>query len=288
MGFFANVKRAMAESAARARAEQEALYQRMKQYYRGYDVFDDGVNSQYVSQLTSRITRNAFIKCLILGGGVTLCIFIGRNALPLVILIALILFFVFLTALVDISELIKILGNNYDAFGAMVTSHRVESHTSTDEDGHTTTTYTYFVSLNGIECRVSGGQYKKAPVGQYLHFVRVKGKYIRQDTFYFYPCDVSEEQYRIGQHYPAEELRLYRPAKGSGALTALCVLMVIGAVASTMYFVAIRRTSDDLTFIFVSAGLVGGAILVAIINKCVGLARGRRELEKKRSRYDGQ
>ena len=298
MGAFLDAVNKMRASAAEAKARREAeaaaLRERMRPYCRGYDVFPDEINSQYTSIVCRSLMKGLLIKSIFLAGLVTLIIlgFVYRSGgmvafMFLGFFIGLLLFF---AALSDLFMLTSFISGEYDSFGAMVTHTRVESHTSTDEDGHTTTTYDYYVSLNGIECEVNSKEYHKVAVGQYLHFVRLRAKYRRGDRFYFFPCPVSEEQFIIGQHSPSRELRLYRPEKGSGALTALSVLCIIGSFGVGIYLVVTRREyNGDLTsMLFISGGLLAGGIVIAIINKCVGLAKGRKKLEEKRREYYGE
>ena len=286
-----NMKTALIEDAQRRKLEQEQLRQRMAPYCRGYDVYADEINAQYTSLVRSNLIKSVLIKGTIFAAAVTLMVLMITNksfdVFPIAIFggfICLVLMMLFLS---DISHLSHFISGKYDCYGAMVTNTRVESHTSTDSDGNTTTSYDYFVSLNGVECEVTSKEYRKAPVGQYMHFVRLKAKYRKSDVFYFFPCPQTEEQFIIGHHSPAAELRLYRPEKGSGILTALSVLCILGAFASMIWVFASSENGKELS-VYIPAGLTAASILFAIINKCVGLSKGRKKLEEKRRMQQGE
>lgn len=212
-----NIRAAANEAAQKRKAEQQALHERMKQYYRGYDVFPDEVNTQYTDWVRRSLIKGLVIKSLILAAlialGVTAFGAKAYDVFPVYMIGGFVALILLLFVITDISLLTRFLKGNYDCFGAMVTNTRVESHTSTDSDGNTTTTYDYYVSLNGIECEVDSKQYRKAAVGQYMHFVRLKAKYRKNDRFYFFPCSEDEEYYLIGHHNPRTSRGFTAPKK---------------------------------------------------------------------------
>lgn len=286
-----NIRAAAQEAAQRRRIEQEQLRQKMIPYCRGYDVFPDEINAQYTSLVRSNLIKGVLIKGAIFAAAVTLMVLMitnkSFNMFPLAMLGGFLCLVLLMVLLSDISHLSHFIGGRYDCYGAMVTNARVESHTSTDSDGHTTTSYDYFVSLNGVECEVTSKEYRKAPVGQYMHFVRLKAKYRKSDVFYFFPCPQTEEQFIIDHHSPAAELRLYRPEKGSKALTALSILCILGAFASMIWVMSSSANGRELS-VYIPASLTAASILLAIINKCVGLSKGRKKLEEKRRMQQGE
>ncbi|MBQ8119585.1 MAG: hypothetical protein IJ172_02215 [Ruminococcus sp.] len=287
-----NIRAGANEAAQKRKAEQQALHERMKQYYRGYDVFPDEVNTQYTDWVRRSLIKGLVIKSLILAAlialGVTAFGAKAYDVFPVYMIGGFVALILLLFEITDISLLTRFLKGNYDCFGAMVTNTRVESHTSTDSDGNTTTTYDYYVSLNGIECEVDSKQYRKAAVGQYMHFVRLKAKYRKNDRFYFFPCSEDEEYYLIGHHNPSDEPRLYRAEKGSSALTALSVLCLLGSFG-TLIWAILRGSTEFLRTVWIlPAGLLTGSLVLAVINKIVGLNKDRKKLEEMKRRHFGE
>lgn len=287
-----NMRAAAAQAAEQRRAEEAAFRERMKPYLRGYDVFPDEVNSQYYKAVRSRLLRGVIIKFILL--------FLCSSVVTAIITqryteVILMLFFcgiaglvVLLLFIANLTQFLRLTGGNFDCFGAMVTNKRIEEHTSTDSDGNTTTSYDYFVTLNGIECEVTSKEYRKTQRGQYTHFVRVNAKYRKNDTFYFFPCAVSDEQDIIGHHSPQSEPRLYRAEKGSTALTLFSVLCLLGSFVTVVWITLKQNTIDVMAALPLPLGLFGGAIVLAIINKCVGLSKGKKKIEEMKRSHDMQ
>ncbi len=286
------IKTAAVEAAERQRAEQAALRERMRPYCRGYDVYPDEVNSQYCSYVRRCIIRNMLIKLIFLALIASAALIFRKyelnEMLPLLVIAGVIVLILLAFVLADLSMLSRYMKGNYDCFGAMVTNTRVESQTSTDSDGQTTTTYDYYVTLNGIECEVNSKEYNKVSVGQYIHFVRLKSKYRKNDRFYFFPSSADEEHFLIGHHNPTNEPRLYAPEKGSTSLTILSVLCIAGAVAAFIWVCSQGFTEDSMTSLMLPGGFVAGALVISIINKLIGLGKERRKLEELQRNYHGQ
>ena len=285
MGFFSNVRESLRESAARRAAEQAALNERMKTYHRGYDVFPDEVCGYFVGMLRGRFIRGLFIRLLLLGlvigGGVLGCI---REIFALVFILLVPVLILIPWVLIDISRLLRVAGGNYDAFGAMVTNTYVEVHHSTDSDGRDTTTYTYYVWLNGIKCQISGSEYNKIGVGVYCYFIRLKAKYIKNDLFFFFPTDPAEQDHRTGQHYPEDELRLYSAPPANALATLMLVLGILGAIGS---FITMVLTDDGHrtglpVWAYVGIGCLAMAVIGFIARGISKSLRCRRIIEEKR------
>lgn len=285
MGLLSKAMEAMREAGERRRLEQQALMERMRPYFRGYDVYPDEINQQYTSAVCRKLMKSTLIKGIILAGGVIVMILFAREIFPVSIFLGFALLILFLAALMDFSGLLRFFGGNYDCYGAMVTNTRVEEHTHHDSDGTSTTTYTYFVSLNGIECEVSSREFRKVGIGRYCHFVRLNAKYRRHDKFYFFPCGEEEQYHIIGQHKPSDELRLYRPEKGSGGVVALAVLSGMGSFGMFIYTM-VQHKEFGIEELMLPVGLAALMIVFIIINKLISMAKGRKKIEEKRRMYD--
>ncbi|MBR6872932.1 MAG: hypothetical protein IKN17_05445 [Ruminococcus sp.] len=285
MGFFANLKQMMEEQAAARAAEERARYERLKPYYRGYDVFPDEVSRHFEGRLRRSILTKLLIMSLFLAGLIagTVYFVAVKNVIGM-FLCGPAAFFLLLVELVYFSDLTKMINGDYDAFGAMVTNTRVVTHTSTDSEGQTTTTHDYFVSLNGIESEVSQGEFKKVGVETYCYFVRLKGKYIKGDKLFLFPCNATEADHRIGQHYPSRELRLYKAPSGHWFTVLLIVLGVMAAIGGAV----LTAGMNDKDWIYLSAG-GGGLMLIGVIARGVSVnLRNSRAIEEKRRAYDRQ
>ena len=285
MGIFSNIKQSLRESAERRAAEQKALNERMMTYHRGYDVFPDEVCGYFVSMLLGRFIKGLFIRLLLLGlviGGGVLGYMYEAFGLVFVLIVPVLILIPWI--LVDISRLARIAGGNYDAFGAMVTNTYVEAHHSTDSDGRDTTTYTYFVWLNGIKCEVSGREYGKIGVGVYCYFIRLKAKYIKNDLFFFFPTDPAEQDHRIGQHYPEDELRLYSAPPANALATLMFVLGILGGIGSGIALVATDdgKQSGLSIWAYAAMGCFGLAVIGFIARGISKSIRNRRIIEEKR------
>lgn len=285
MGFFSKLSQALQESAARQKAEQQALNERMRQYHRGYDVYPEQVCSYFVGRLRRKLIPRLLIKLLFIGlaaaGGIV-TFFSGDT--PFVFLMGIVLLFLTPFALVDISRLMRISAGKYDAFGAMVTKTYVEEHTTTDSDGQTSTSYTYFTWLNGIKCEVSSGEFHKVGVGTYCYFIRLKAKYISSDQFYFFPTDPAEQSHRIGQHYPSSELRLYKAPPAHVLTTLLFGLGLLGGIGSLIALVVTEGGTGGTTSLFAWTALGGGVTaVIGIIAMTVSKnIRAERLIEEKK------
>ena len=276
MGIFAQIKQTLDEAAARRAAEERALYESMKPYHRGYDVYPDEVCDHFVGMLRKSIVTHFLIKLFLLAlaaGGIAAGFL--TKTVQLIVILPLPALILLLLIIRDISRLNRISAKKYDAFGAMVTNSRVDSHSSTDSDGNTTTTYEYYIWLNGIKCEVPKKEFDKTGIGTYTYFVRLKAKYIKNDLFFLYPTDPSEAEHRIGQHYPKDELRLYNAPSPNGLTTLLCVLGVIAAIGGAIAYAA-GRSSDTL---WLMTAIGGGAVtLVGLIAR--GISINMRAQEK--------
>lgn len=291
MGLIANFK----ESMARAREERLILEQerelRLKPYYRGYDVFPDEIRDEYASPLKKRLLRNVVIKWFIVAallfGMVYLLIISGGNAAVFCVFIGVAAFALICFAVSDLSYFLRVRSGIYDVFGGMVTDTRIEEETTTDSDGNTSTSYTYFVTLNGIECEVPRKEYNKVKVETYCIFVRLPAKYIKNDKFVLFPCSPSEQDKRIGQHYPSHEMRLYRPPSSS----ILAILTIVMSLLGALVFAVLTPEKMDGNPFFeyhylFSAGLIGVAAAAFFGNRASVNKRAEQELEEKRRRYD--
>lgn len=289
MGIISKAKEAMQQAAERREAEQQALNQRMQPYMRGYDVFPDEVCGYFVGKLRSRIGRRLVIKLLFLAasaGGAAAAFYYEVYAGFMVGLLAAIVLFLF--TLGDIISMSYITRRRYDAFGAMVTNTHVEAHYHHDSEGRNTTTYEYFVWLNGVECKVSGGEFNRVAIGDYCYFVRIRGKYIKNDRFYFFPTDPAEQDHRTGQHYPADELRLQRAPAPNGMTTLMLILGVMGAIGSMIAWVATddgKRTELPI-WVWTAIGSAGFAVLGGIARVISSNLRNRKIIEEKRRMRD--
>ena len=166
----------------------------------------------------------------------------------------------------------------------MVTNTYVEVHHSTDSDGRDTTTYTYYVWLNGIKCQISGSEYNKIGVGVYCYFIRLKAKYIKNDLFFFFPTDPAEQDHRTGQHYPEDELRLYSAPPANALATLMLVLGILGAIGS---FITMVLTDDGHrtglpVWAYIGIGCLAMAVIGFIARGISKSLRCRRIIEEKR------
>ena len=292
MGIFSSIKQGLAEAAERQRQAKAAHEERMRPYYRGYDVFPQEMCDYFGGIVRGKLIRGALIKSLILMAGAVGTILLFRyndagTVFPFIFIIGIVLFFLFLTILNDVSRLRCFIRGDYDAYGAMVTNTFVESHTSTDSDGDTHTTHDYYVWLNGIKCEVSGSEFGKVKQEQYCFFVRLIGKYIRNDRFYFFPTDTDQQLNRIGQHYPDREPRLRSPSRANFLTSLLIFLGLVGAAAAPMVMLA-KNPSNRVPY-FWGAGAGVAVFLLGYITRRISVAlRDREAIEKKRRMYDGQ
>ena len=285
MGLISKAKEAIRESAERRAAEQQALQERMRPYMRGYDVFPDEVCGYFVGKLRGRIGRRLIIKLLFFfasAGGAAAAFYYEVYAGFMIGLLAAIVLFIF--TLGDIISMSYITRRRYDAFGGMVTNTHVEAHYHTDSEGRDTTTYEYFVWLNGVECRVSGGEFNRISVGVYCYFIRIKAKYIKNDRFYFFPTDPAEQDHRIGQHYPADELRLYSAPPAGAAANLILALGILSAIGCMIAWYATDDGKNTELPIWPWAALGGvGVIIIGIIARGISRSiRARRIVEEKR------
>ena len=275
MGIFSQIKQAIDEAAAREQAEKRAFYQRMQPYKRGYDVYPDEVCEYFVGMLRRSIAKHFIIEL-----GLSLIAMAGIAAgfltqtIPPIVMLPIPAVFLMCLAMRDASRLKRIKAKKYDAFGAMVTDDRIESHTSTDSDGSTTTTYDYYIWLNGVKCEVTKKEFDKAGLGTYTYFVRLKDRYIKYDLFFLYPTDPSEADHRIGQHYPDDELRLWGPPAPSGAATMLLILGIIAVITGFLAY-TLPRTGDKM---WLTAAAGGGVMAVTgLIARAVSREKRARE-----------
>ena len=276
MGILSAIKQAIDEASARERAEKKALYERVKPYNRGYDVYPDEVTDHFAGMLKKKLVKQLITELLLLAlaaGGITAG-FVWGYVPPIVILPipALVLLALVIQSF---SRLNRISERKFDAYGAMVTDSRVDTRTSTDSEGNTTTTYDYYLWLNGIKCEVTSKEFNKAPVGVYTYFVRLKGKYIKQDLFFLYPTDPSEADHRIGQHYPDEELRLWAPPAPNGLATMLCILGFMAGIGGFLAY-ALPRTGDRLWLMTA----IGGGVMVIVGFIARAVSRKKRAQDK--------
>ncbi|MBR4621965.1 MAG: hypothetical protein IKO44_00360 [Ruminococcus sp.] len=288
MGVFSKIVQAYNAAQERQRIANEERYRRMQPYFRGYDVFPEGFGSDIVSQMRGSFFRRLMIEWMIFAA-ICIALVLFRAKAPAYYLaligggiVLLILFFV---SLGNLKMLARMLMGKYDVYGAMVTHKRVTSHTHTDSDGQTDTTYTYYVELNGIECQVSSIEYKKVAEEQYCRFLRIRKKYIKDDSFFLYPCELSVQEQRVGQHYPDYEPRLYMPA-ANGCLSAFIAgLFCVAAVT----FAAFSHYKDrDLLPKYINDKCIELAIgcgvmfvLILVINRVVTNSKEKKLIEEK-------
>lgn len=281
--------------AAVARAEQQraAKRERMSPYLCGYDVYPEGDGREYANKIISGLVVRAGSCWLLLAGACGAAVFYRHelSKMPTLLFLGaipmLVLFFVGLGA---VRLLARFLTGCWDVFGGVCTDKRVESETTTDTDGSTSTTYTYFVSLNGIESRVPNKQYNTAMEERYYRFVRVRMRYISDDRLYLFPCDISERERRIGQHYPAQEPRLVRAAN-RGCLSAFVAgSFAVGAVALAAlgYYEGKGLLPDFIEkYHRALAAACGGLFLLSLtVNQVRGRALEKRLIEEKMRQYD--
>ena len=284
MGLISKMSEAVKEAAAQKAAERQALQERMKPYYRGYDVYPQEVCEHFAGMVRGSLARTFAIMTVLFGGSVGAAVIFFVKEIYAGFMLSLVPAVIFLLlALWALSPLTRMLGGDYDAFGAMITDTRVEEHRSTDSEGRSTTTYTYYVWLNGIQCQVSGGEFRKVKTGDYCYFVRLRAKYIKDDQFYFFPSDPAEQDHRISQHYPVDELRLQGPPPGSGWAVLLIVLGILGVIGSIVMWVTHDEDPNGFSpWIPAVLGSAGAAVLGIILRKITSAIRARKMIEEKK------
>ncbi|MBR1393647.1 MAG: hypothetical protein IJ561_07410 [Ruminococcus sp.] len=295
MGLFDKVRESLAEARERVRLEEAARYQRMAPYRRGYDVYPDEVRRHFGIILRREYIVKVLRDTVIIGLCALGCIFLIKDKSDAVmfifipLIVGLIMLFVWIS---DVRRLMRLEVGSYDLFGAMVTNTRIEEHTTTDSDGSSSTSYNYFVTLNGIECEVSSKEYRKVSVETYCYFIRFPAKYIKDDKFYFFPSDVAEAQQRIGQHYPGREMRLRSAPRGKGYLIFLAVLVLffcfitccIGLMANVRAQSELMQLwQDNWQLIGASSGIIGAALI--LLHRHYINEMAEQQLEEKRRRY---
>ena len=269
------------EERARQKQERAAMAQRLAEFHCGYDVFPEGDGRQYASSVIAKTAVKAAVcwlcVCVFCAAVILKRDMLGSYAFMVFVggFLMLVLFFV---GLGYVRLLGRFMTGRYDIFGAVCTGKRYETDTRTDSDGNTTTTYTYYISLNGIECEVPHSQYKKAAEEQYYRFVRVIMKYINRDKYYLFPCDISERERRIGQHYPSGEPRLYKSLGMGVGFVLLAMLGFIGAVV--LVFMGYNATHSDENLLYLAAGSGGFAVLMIVIGDLNRRAKERKKLER--------
>ena len=269
------------EERARQKQAYAAMRQRLKEFDCGYDVFPEGDGRQYSRSLIAKTAVKVLICWLFVCAYCVAVLrdrdmlrfhpflFFGGGALTIV------LFFV---GLGFVRLLGKFMTGRYDIFGGVCTGKRYKTETRTDSDGQTTTYYTYYISLNGVECEVPQSQYNKAVEERYYRFVRVIMKYINRDKYYLFPCDISERERRIGQHYPSGEPRLYKSLGMGVGFVLLAMLGFIGAVV--LVFMGYNASHSDENLLYLAAGSGGFAVLMIVIGDLNRRAKERKKLER--------
>lgn len=293
MGLFDKFRANLAEAREKARLEAEARYQRMAPYRRGYDVYPEEVRQHFGAILRREYIVKVMRDTAITAACVWGCVWLMHTEAVMFIfipfLVGLIMFFVWIG---DVRRLFRLEASKYDLFGAMVTNTRIEEHTTTDSDGTTSTSYNYFVTLNGIECEVSSGEFRKVTIETYCYFIRFPARYIKDDKFYFFPSDEAEAQQRIGQHYPGRELRLRSAPRGKGYLIFFAVLVLffcfitcciglMGNVQASSELMKLWR--DNWELIGASSGIIGAALI--LLHRHYINEMAEQQLEQKRRKY---
>lgn len=269
---------------SRQRIMDEAdQHEELKKYCRGYDVYPEEITARLTLYVRRELCKAMLVK-IFLAASIFMWshvynkrlnlysnIYFIRLAAPLLAI------FFLLWIFADFSKLFYFLKGNYDCYGAMISSKRIyyKPNTSTDDEEYDKY---YLVSLNGVEMEVSQIQYHKLTVGQYMHFIRLKGKYRKDDYFYFFPCSTSEEQYIIGHQNPRREPRLNRPVPGSPILSMLAGMCITGAFIK---FVSAENTLSDESLLFV-VGLFAAGIIIKIVNKALSNTKSKKLLEEMR------
>lgn len=284
MGLISRMSEAVKEAAAKKAAERQELQERMKPYFRGYDVYPQEVCEHFAGMVRGSLARSFAIRTVLFAGSVGAAVIFFIKEIYAGFMISLVPAVIFLLmALAVLSPMRRILNGDYDAFGAMITNTHIEEHYSTDSDGNGTRTYTYYVWLNGIQCQVSGGEFNKIKVGDYCYFVRLRGKYIKDDEFYFFPSDPAEQDHRLSQHYPVDELRLQGPPPGSAWAVLLIVLGILGVIGSIVMWVTHDEDPSGFSpWIPAVLGSAGAAVLGDILRRISSAVRARKMIEEKK------
>lgn len=299
MGLLSNIKEGFHQAAESIRAaneqkrlEEMARRQRLAGFLRGYDVFPPEITDEYARKCKAHYIKSFIVKWIILAVLVILTVYFFITKLhPFAMIFtgmtSVVLFFMDIYAL---TRVIRMILGDFDVFGGMITNKRVEEETSTDSDGNTSTTYTYFISLNGIESEVSSTEYRKADIETYCFFVRFTAKYIRDDKIILYPCpQMIDESTIIGQHRPINEIRLYSKPRSS----PLAIFFGFVGITAAVVLIGIGRAGSPNTFLYenwmyMSLASAGVGVLALIMNSISVHRREKTELEEKQRRYDRQ
>jgi len=298
MGLFSSLKEGLLQAAENIRAageqrrlEQQARDQRLARFHRGYDVFPPEMTVTYSKQCRSHYLKGFIIKWILLAVflAMTVYLFIKMTHPVLLIFSGFASLIFFLLDIHDLSLFLRLIQGDFDVFGGMITGKRVEEHTSTDSDGQTSTSYNYFVSLNGIESEVSSTEYRKADEETYCFFVRFTAKYIRNDMVILYPCpQMIDESNIIGHHHPTHEIRLYRKPSSNGLAVLLGVLGILGAIILAILGNTGAGATLEIYWVPLTAGSAAIGILSFVLNSISVHKREKQELEEKRKIYDRQ
>ncbi len=261
MGLLDNVKDYVRKIDEQMKAEEREFNQLLKPYLRGFDVYPQEVSEHFIGRLRRKLIGRLAAELLIMLGltGLGVYMLVGKKDSTSAVgcwLFALILL-PFVSA--NISTVSRTVGDRFDVFGAMVTHRKVEREYSTDSHGKDVTVYNRYLWLNGVKCDVTDSDYRKLDRGVYCYFIRLKGKYIKSDIYYFYPTDPGEEEHRIAQYYPNNDDRLDRPSKPGTAASLILALGVLGSFGSGMFLMVQRKIQ---TFHW---GILAGFLVMTVI-----------------------